>query len=488
MRHLLAIIASAKALSIGIDLGTSTSCCAVFRDGAPELVPRRADGKLLTPSVCAVGTDTIRLVEPNTPLNDDEVLVTSWKRAIGLDKATAAWRVEEPTKKRLRLDDGSTDEDSYVGVMTTVGRIKPVDLSSCVLDSLLEDCEAFLGERPKNAVIGVPACFLPSQRKATEAAAYKAGLEKVQIANEPELAARAHGTAQHDERLAMVFDLGGGTLDVSLVDVGGRTAEVISTAGDLNLGGDDFTRAVIDVDPSLSIDEAERVKIDLTTSKKTETVTRSDLEKASSILLERCCDAAREACVLGDARLEGDELSDEPSPAKTTRAKRRKQAKQSQRALDDLRKAAPNIKIVPQQGSRTVDDLVLVGAATKMPCVQKCLSKLTGVPYRKAVDPDRAVAFGAALQARANDGEIAAEDDFVVVGAFQAEVLRHFAQANSVDDEDLGAEDDLDSDLEAYLEDLDEVDDEEFERLLALAEEEEEFVEIDGDDFDKLGL
>ena len=147
---------------------------------------------------------------------------------------------------------------------------------------------SFLGERPKNAVIGVPACFLPSQRRATEAAAYKAGLQKVQIANEPELAARgARHVAKNDERLAMVFDLGGGTLDVSLVDVGGRTAEVISTAGDLNLGGDDFTRAVIDVDPSLSIDEAERVKIDLTTSKKTETVTRSDLEKASSILLEK---------------------------------------------------------------------------------------------------------------------------------------------------------------------------------------------------------
>ena len=488
MRDLLAIIASANALSIGIDLGTSTSCCAVYRNGAPELVPRRVDGKLLTPSVCVVSSDSIRLAEPLTTLNDNEVLVTSWKRAIGLDEATAAWRVEEPTKKRLRLDNGATDPDNYVGVMTTAGRVKPVDLSSCVLDSLLEDCEAFLGERPKNAVIGVPACFLPSQRRATEAAARKAGLQKVQIANEPELAARAHGTSQkNDERLAMVFDLGGGTLDVSLVDVGGRTAEVISTAGDLNLGGDDFTRAVIDVDPSLSIDEAERVKIDLTTSKKTDTVTRSDLEKASSILLERCCDAAREACVLGDARLEGDELTDE-APAASTRAKRRKQAKQSQRALDDLRKSAPNIKIVQQQGSRTVDDLVLVGAATKMPCVQKCLSKLTGVPYRKAVDPDRAVAFGAALQARANDGEIAAEDDFVVVGAFQAEVLRHFANANRVDDEDIGAEDDLDSDLEAYLEDLDEVDDEEFERLLALAEEEEEFVDIDGDEFDKLLL
>jgi len=488
MRDLLAIIATANALSIGIDLGTSTSCCAVFRDGAPELVPRRVDGRLLTPSVCVVSSDAIRLHE-NEALKDNEVLVTSWKRAIGLDEATAAWRVEEPTKKRLRLDDGAKDEDNYVGVVTTVGRVKPVDLSSCVLDSLLSDCEAYLGERPKNAVIGVPACFLPSQRRATEAAARKAGLQKVQIANEPELAARAHGTAQHDERLAMVFDLGGGTLDVSLVDVGGRTAEVISTAGDLNLGGDDFTRAVIDVDPSLSLDEAERVKIELTVNKRTDTVTRSDLEKASSILLERCCDAAREACVLGDARLEGDELTDE-APAASTRAKRRKQAKQSQRALDDLRKSAPNIKIVQQQGSRTVDDLVLVGAATKMPCVQKCLSKLTGVPYRKAVDPDRAVAFGAALQARANDGEIAAEDDFVVVGAFQAEVLRHFAQANSVDDEDLGALEDDDGDFEAYLEDLDEVDDEEFERLLALAEEgeEEEFVDIDGDEFDKLGL
>ena len=150
MRHLL-VIASAKALSIGIDLGTSTSCCAVYRNGAPELVPRRVDGKLLTPSVCVVSCDAIRLDEPDTALKDNEVLVTSWKRAIGLDEATAAWRVEEPTKKRLRLDDGSKDPDNYVGVVTTVGRVKPVDLSSCVLDSLLEDCEAFLVERPKNA-------------------------------------------------------------------------------------------------------------------------------------------------------------------------------------------------------------------------------------------------------------------------------------------------------------------------------------------------
>ena len=151
MRHLLVIIATANALSIGIDLGTSTSCCAVYRDGAPELVPRRVDGKLLTPSVCVVSEDAIRLNEPDTTLNDNEVLVTSWKRAIGLDEATAAWRVEEPTKKRLRLDTGEVDPDNYVGVMTTVGRVKPVDLSSCVLDSLLQDCEAYLGERPQNA-------------------------------------------------------------------------------------------------------------------------------------------------------------------------------------------------------------------------------------------------------------------------------------------------------------------------------------------------
>ena len=100
MRHLLAIIATANALSIGIDLGTSTSCCAVFRNGAPELVPRRVDGRLLTPSVCAVSKDAIRLDEPDTVLKENEVLVTSWKRAIGLDQETAAWRVEEPTKKR----------------------------------------------------------------------------------------------------------------------------------------------------------------------------------------------------------------------------------------------------------------------------------------------------------------------------------------------------------------------------------------------------
>ena len=102
MRHLL-VIATAKALSIGIDLGTSTSCCAVYRNGAPELVPRRVDGKLLTPSVCVVSSDAIRLDEPDTALKDNEVLVTSWKRAIGLDKATAAWRVEEPTKKETTI-------------------------------------------------------------------------------------------------------------------------------------------------------------------------------------------------------------------------------------------------------------------------------------------------------------------------------------------------------------------------------------------------
>ena len=476
MRSLLAIATAANALSIGIDLGTSTSCCAIWRDGAPELVPRRADGQVLTPSVCVVGATAVRLATPDEILNEDEAVVTSWKRSIGLDAATAKWRVEAPTKKRLRLDDGATDEDSYVGVVAANNvRVKPVDLSAAVLESLLDDCEAHLGERPRDAVIGVPACFLPSQRRATEAAAKRAGLERVQVANEPELAARAHGASVEDDTLAMVFDLGGGTLDVSLVDVGGRTAEVIATAGDLNLGGDDFTRAVQTVDPLLSLEEAERVKIALTTRTSTETVSRSKLENAATILLERCCDAAREACVLGDARLEGDELTEEATGK--TRAKRRKQAKSSQRALDDLRKSQPSMKITSQQGSRSVNDLVLVGAATKMLCVQKCLSRLTGVPYRKTVDPDRAVAYGAALQARANDGEVAAEDDFVVVGAFQAEVLRHFL-SNAADEDD-----DLDD-----LEDLD-VDDVEFERLLAFAEEgDSEVVEIDGDAFDRLEL
>ena len=103
MRHLL-VIATAKALSIGIDLGTSTSCCAVYRNGAPELVPRRVDGKLLTPSVCVVASDAIRLDEPNTPLNDNEVLVTSWKRAIGLDKE-AAW--PSGSHQKVTTDDGS---------------------------------------------------------------------------------------------------------------------------------------------------------------------------------------------------------------------------------------------------------------------------------------------------------------------------------------------------------------------------------------------
>ena len=315
---------------------------------------------------------------------------------------------------------------------------------------------------------------------------------------------------------------------MSLVAVGGasRTMEVVATAGDLNLGGDDFTRAVAAA-ARVDFDEAERAKVRLTTRKVTdagegEAVSRVSLENGPFLpLLERLCDAAREACYLGDARLRGDDdLAPAAEKAGNTRAKRRKAARADKRALDDLRKSAPGVKIRTAPGAAYVDDLVLVGAATKMPCVQRTLARLCDVPLRKTVDPDAAVAFGAALKARANDAAAAAPDDFVVVDSFQAEapaaapkspfsavaasaqyprprhgvaatrlhgmspqVLRHFAGNAG------GGGPDAPDDVDEAADDLDDLDDAEFERLLALAEAEDddvEEVEIDEEELTRL--
>lgn len=153
---------AARALSVGIDLGTSTSCCAyVSGDGAPALIPRRLDGGKLTQSVAIVdASGAARLRAPDEAPAPQEATVTSWKRAIGLDRATAAWRVEEATKIALRLDDGASDPDGYVGAVATTDdggslRVRPTACAAAVVRDLLDDCEAFLGERPTNAVVGV---------------------------------------------------------------------------------------------------------------------------------------------------------------------------------------------------------------------------------------------------------------------------------------------------------------------------------------------
>eukprot|EP00629_Pelagomonadales_sp_RCC1024_P003930 CAMPEP_0119279702 /NCGR_PEP_ID=MMETSP1329-20130426/21321_1 /TAXON_ID=114041 /ORGANISM="Genus nov. species nov., Strain RCC1024" /LENGTH=272 /DNA_ID=CAMNT_0007280259 /DNA_START=94 /DNA_END=908 /DNA_ORIENTATION=- len=261
---LLATLPYTAALSIGIDLGTSNSCCAVVRpDRSIEMVPRRADGKLLTPSVVMADAEAnVRLVAPDAQPREGEARIVEWKRAIGLDADQAAWHVQETTKQKLRLDDGARDPQGHVGVVAALEgggyvRVSPQACAAAVLESLLADVEAFCGERPDKAVVGVPACFLPEQKAATEEACRALGLAKAQAAYEPELAAAVHGATKKQEgtSLALVFDLGAGTLDVSLVLVGGATAEVVATSGDLNLGGTDFTKALAEAE-GLSPDEA----------------------------------------------------------------------------------------------------------------------------------------------------------------------------------------------------------------------------------------
>ncbi|KAH8074458.1 Heat shock 70 kDa protein [Aureococcus anophagefferens] len=322
-------------LSVGIDLGTSNSCVAWTRaDGTRELVPRRDGGGLLTPSVCVVAAPrrALRSAPARRRGRGHHPRVEAGRRPRrrhgqvaprGRDANTA------PPRRRRPATDG------WIGAAVPLERRRRRARAACaaaVIASLLDDCEAHCGARPDRAVVGVPACFLPSQREATERAAASCGLSKVQTANEPELAAHAHGVgAGGGDALALVFDLGGGTLDCSLVDVGGetRTMEVVATAGDLNLGGTDFTAALARAE-NIDEAEAERVKIALTTRKVAATaaganVTRSRLEACLDPLLERCADAAREAAYLGDARLKGDaELMGSDAGRASTRAKRRK--------------------------------------------------------------------------------------------------------------------------------------------------------------------
>ncbi len=378
---------------IGIDLGTTNSAVAVMQGGEPEII-ENAEGRRTTPSVVAVNTKTserfVGELARRQAITNHENTVYSTKRFIGrrFDDPSVQEDAKRVSFKLAELDNGD------VGISLGGKDHAPPEISAMVLRKLKEDAEAKLGEPVTQAVITVPAYFNDAQRDATKVAGQVAGLEVLRIINEPTAASLAYGLDKKADETIAVYDLGGGTFDVTILQIGDGVFEVKSTNGDTHLGGDDFDQALVDFiaaefkaengidlrdDPSAHQRvrvEAERAKIELSTVTSTEinlpfisadasgpkhlhmSLTRAKLEQLTADLLERTV-----------------------APCKA--------------ALKDA-----------SAGSSEIDEVVLVGGMTRMPSVIEKVQQIFGKEPNKTINPDEVVAIGAAIQGGVLQGEV----------------------------------------------------------------------------------
>jgi molecular chaperone DnaK len=380
------------AKAVGIDLGTTNSVVAATMEGGQVEVIPNAEGGRITPSVVAFTDDGQRLVgqvAKRQAVLNPQATVYSAKRFIG-----RRWgEVDEESKiVSYKVVNGPNDA---VRFEIRGKQYAPEEISALVLRKLAEDAAKFLGERVTEAVITVPAYFNDAQRQATRDAGKIAGLEVLRIINEPTAAALAYGMDKKGQETVLVFDLGGGTFDVSLLEVGDGVVEVRSSSGDGHLGGDDFDKRVVDWladefkrDQGIDLrndpqalqrlyEAAERAKVELSTTTQTQInlpfvtadasgpkhlnmqMTRSKFDQITADLVERTRGPVEQA--LSDAKLTADD----------------------------------------------VDEVILVGGATRMPAIQELVRRLTnGKDPNMTVNPDEVVAIGAALQAGVLKGEV----------------------------------------------------------------------------------
>ncbi|MCW3098013.1 MAG: dnaK [Chthonomonadaceae bacterium] len=379
------------AKSVGIDLGTTNSVIAVMEGGQPVVIPN-AEGSRTTPSVVAFTKDGQRLVgqlAKRQAVMNPEATIYSAKRFIG-----RKWNEVESESKMVPYQVVRGPNDA-VRFEIRGKQYAPEEVSAAILSKLVEDASKYLGEKVKDAVITVPAYFNDAQRQATKDAGQIAGLNVLRIINEPTAAALAYGLDKKKNETILVFDLGGGTFDVSILDVGDGVFEVKSTSGDTHLGGDDFDKRIVDwaaeefqktegIDLRKDrqalqrlTDAAEKAKIELSSVMQTEinlpfitadasgprhlvlTVTRSKFDALTHDLVERCRGPVERA--LADAKLTANDL----------------------------------------------DEVVLVGGSTRTPAVQELVRQLTGGKQpNQSVNPDEVVAIGAAIQAGVLSGEV----------------------------------------------------------------------------------
>ncbi|ETK30507.1 molecular chaperone DnaK [Microbispora sp. ATCC PTA-5024] len=378
------------AKAVGIDLGTTNSVIATTEDGHPTVVPN-AEGSRTTPSVVAFteqGEVLVGQMARRQAILNPKGTVYSAKRFVGRRYDEVAGEIKAVSFDVAPGPDGAVR-------FTVRGKpYAPEEISAFVLRKLVADAGKFLGERVTEAVITVPAYFNDAQRQATRDAGRIAGLEVLRIINEPTAAALAYGLDKKGNETVLVFDLGGGTFDVSILDIGEGVIEVRATSGDTHLGGDDFDRRIVDHlaaefqrdqgidlrrDPQALqrlFEAAEKAKVELSSVTQTQvslpfvtadatgpkhlntTLMRSTFEEIARDLVERLRGPVEQA--MGDARLTSDDL----------------------------------------------DEVILVGGATRMPAVQQLVRRLTGKEPNMTVNPDEVVALGAAVQAAIIKGEV----------------------------------------------------------------------------------
>jgi molecular chaperone DnaK len=377
---------------IGIDLGTTFSCVAVMEGGEPVVIPN-AEGGRITPSVVAISKNGERLVgqvAKRQAITNPENTIASIKRLMGR-KADDPEVVRDQKVLPYKIDAADNgDARVWMGERS----YSPAEISAMILQKLKTDAEAYLGDTVQEAVVTVPAYFNDSQRQATKAAGEIAGLKVLRIINEPTAASLAYGMDKKEEKVIAVYDLGGGTFDISILEIGEGTFHVKSTNGDTHLGGDDFDQRIIDWlceefkrDQGIDLKQdrmalqrlkeaAEKAKVELSTVMQTEinlpfvtadasgpkhmniTLTRAKLEQLVGELVEKTIGPCRQA-------------------------------------LEDAGVTA-----------NKVGEAILVGGQTRMPLVQETVQKFFGREPHKGVNPDEVVAMGAAIQAGVLKGEV----------------------------------------------------------------------------------
>ncbi|MDY6908995.1 MAG: molecular chaperone DnaK [Thermodesulfobacteriota bacterium] len=379
------------AKAVGIDLGTTNSVIAVWENGKATVIPN-AEGSRTTPSVVAYTEDgqiLVGQVARRQAILNPRATVTSAKRFIG-----RKWGEVDEESKIVSYEVVRGPNDA-VRFNIRGKLVAPEEVSAQVLRKLVDDASRYLGERVQEAVITVPAYFNDAQRQATKDAGEIAGLKVLRIINEPTAAALAYGLEKKKNETILVFDLGGGTFDVSILDVGDGVCEVRATAGDTHLGGDDFDKRVVDwiadefrKDTGIDLrndrqalqrlyEAAEKAKCELSTTAETEInlpfitadatgpkhlvmrLSRAKFEALTHDLVERCMGPVNQA--LADAKL----------------------------------------------SAADIDEVILVGGSTRIPAVQELVKKLTGGKQpNMSVNPDEVVAVGAAIQAAVLKGEV----------------------------------------------------------------------------------
>lgn len=362
---------------LGIDLGTTNSCMAFIENGKTTIIPNCEGGKT-TPSIVAFTNDGKRLVgEPakrqavTNPMNT----VTSIKRLMGTNE-----------KKRLNGKDYT-----------------PQEISAMILQKLKIDAETYLGEKVTQAVITVPAYFNDAQRQATKDAGRIAGLEVLRIINEPTAAALAYGLENSYGQKMMVFDLGGGTFDVSIIEIGNDVIEVLSTSGDNHLGGDDFNQVIA----NYIIDEFKKQeKIDLSKNLMAKQRIEEAAEKAKIEL------SSMKSALISLPFITTTADGPKNLEMTLTREHMNKLTKPLiERLVMPMQNALNDARLLPAE----LDKIILVGGSSRIPAVQDKIKEITGIIPSKSLNPDECVAVGAAIQGGKLSGDLTAMGQYDVL-------------------------------------------------------------------------